>query len=646
MKNWQNPTWIWCNNSADLDEYAEFYDTFEYNGGTVILRVSADSNYAFYMNGELCEFDQYTDFPYDKVYDEIDITKHCKKGKNHAAFLVWYLGLETAQMYFRGEAALCYEISCDGEVVAKSDGTTLSRLSPEYAQHIAQSFTPQLAYSFYYLANKENNWRIGELDGFQNSAIIDQQLPLRPRPCKKLELGTEVVATPVKKVDDTTVIYDLGVECAGFFKIELDADCEQKLDINFTERLMAGDVPNIIGPRDFSFHYHTKQGKNSYMNPLRRIACRYFKVMSEKPIGEIKISMVPTMYPLEIKPMPKGLKEVNQKLYEKCINTLRLCMHEHYEDCPWREQALYTMDSRNQMLCGYYAFGEYEFPRANLQLIAKDNRPDGLLSICYPASCHLVIPSFSLHYFVQCEEYLRHSGDVSLIREVYPKLQSLIKIFLDNMKDGLCPQFYGNDYWNFYEWTDMFSGGYVIGEINGCMGKPDLLLNTLLSIALQSLEKMEAAMGLDSGYGKIAKDLNLRIKETFYDEKDNSFFTIHGEGKYYTELGQAWAILCGAIEGEAAEKLAERMSGGYPGLVRSSISMMCYKYDAVMKVHREKYKDWVPGDLEKTNSAMVDSEDTTLWEYEHGAGCEGASSLCHGWSAMPLYYFHTLTEED
>ncbi len=645
MEKWQNPTWIWVSSNPQRDEYADFYDSFNYNGGRVVLRISVDSNYAFYLNGKLCEFDQYTDFPYDKVYDEIDITEYCVQGENHVGILAWYLGLDTAQMYFKGNAALCYEISCDGEIVAKSDETTLSRLSPEYFQHIGQSFTPQLAYSFYYLAGNADNWRMGDLQGFSGSVKVNQQLSLRPRPCKKLELWGEVVAKPVKVISDTEIIYDLGVECAGFFKIELESNCVQKLNINFTERLMGGDVPNIIGPRDFSFHYQTRVGENSYMNPLRRIACRYFKVIGEKPLGNIKLSMLPTMYPLDIKPMPKGLDDNAKILYEKCVNTLRLCMHEHYEDCPWREQALYTMDSRNQMLCGYYAFGEYEFPRANLQLIAKDNRPDGLLSICYPASCHLVIPSFSLHYFVQCEEYLRHSGDLSLIREVYPKLQSLIKIFLDNMKEGLCTQFYGEDYWNFYEWTDMFSGGYTIGEINSCMGKPDLLLNTLLSIALQSMEKMEAAMGIDSGYGKIAADLNRRIKETFYNEKDNSFFTIEGEGKSYTELGQSWAILCGAIDGEAAEKLAERMSGGYSGFVRSSLSMMCYKYDAVLKVDREKYKDWVLWDIEKTYSAMVHSGDTTLWEYEHGAGCIGASSLCHGWSAMPLYYMHILGEE-
>ena len=43
-------------------------------------------------------------------------------------------------------------------------------------------------------------------------------------------------------------------------------------------------------------------------------------------------------------------------------------MHEHYEDTPWREQAFYVADSRNQALCGYYAFGEYRFPAACFEL--------------------------------------------------------------------------------------------------------------------------------------------------------------------------------------------------------------------------------------------------------------------------------------
>ena len=36
---------------------------------------------------------------------------------------------------------------------------------------------------------------------------------------------------------------------------------------------------------------------------------------------------------------------------------------------------------------------------------------------------------------------------------------------------------------------------------------------------------------------------------------------------------------------------------------------------------------------------------TTFWETIDGEKAfENAGSLCHGWSAMPIYYYHTLKE--
>jgi predicted NBD/HSP70 family sugar kinase len=58
--------------------------------------------------------------------------------------------------------------------------------------------------------------------------------------------------------------------------------------------------------------------------------------------------------------------------------------------------------------------------------MAKDRRDDGLLSICFPCSSLLAIPSFSLHYFSSIEEYTRYSGDVSLAKEVYDKYISYL----------------------------------------------------------------------------------------------------------------------------------------------------------------------------------------------------------------------------
>jgi hypothetical protein len=35
--------WVWCNDSPRADEYGEFVDSFPYEAGRAVLRISADS---------------------------------------------------------------------------------------------------------------------------------------------------------------------------------------------------------------------------------------------------------------------------------------------------------------------------------------------------------------------------------------------------------------------------------------------------------------------------------------------------------------------------------------------------------------------------------------------------------------------------
>jgi hypothetical protein len=202
-------------------------------------------------------------------------------------------------------------------------------------------------------------------------------------------------------------------------------------------------------------------------------------------------------------------------------------MHEHYEDCPWREQALYTMDSRNQMIAGYYAFGEKIFPRANLELIARDNRPDGLLSICYPILKDLVIPSFSLHFITQCEEYLRYTGDLAFIESVYPKMKSVLSVFISRIEqDGLVRPLAGKGKWNFYEWMPGLDGVDPLGHGFTSEGlEPDLILNGLISIALGKLAKIEDALGIKSDTLALRDRINDAINKTFYDKERDVYRT-------------------------------------------------------------------------------------------------------------------------
>lgn len=118
-------------------------------------------------------------------------------------------------------------------------------------------------------------------------------------------------------------------------------------------------------------------------------------------------------------------------------------MHEHYEDCPWREQCLYGMDSRNQMLCGYYAFEGTEYQRHNLILLANSLRSDGLIEICAPCNNPYPIPMFSLCFIIAVAEYIEHTQDKSILDLIGQKVEKILKKFISKIdsKKGLISGF-------------------------------------------------------------------------------------------------------------------------------------------------------------------------------------------------------------
>lgn len=630
----ESAQWIWCSTDPKADEYGEFVDTFHYREGKVILQISADSNYTVFINGVLAAWGQYADFPHDKVYDEVDVTEYCREGENRMATLVWYYGIETSQTYCRGNAGVLYVLIGEKEILCRSDESTLARMSRTYQNHRGHMISSQLGLGYGYDAVKEDAWLTGELDGFSPAVGVDQTLPLRIRPCDRLTLLPEVKGVECKRISDTDVVYDLGREQVGWLSLKLTSPCEQELRIAYGEHLADGCVRWKIGNRDFSVVYRAKAGENKFCNTFRRLGCRYLEVFSQQPVAVEKMAIVPTMYVLEEKERPP-LSGQQNRIYDLCVESLHLCMHEHYEDCPWREQALYAMDSRNQMLCGYYAFGEYRFPRANLQLISKDRRDDGLLSICYPMKVDFVIPSFSLHYITECREYLEYSGDAEFLREVYPKLTAIAEAFKSHMRDGLVMPLEGQRYWNFYEWREELDGYGTDTSV------PDVVLNALLSQAFQHLAAIGRALGIKNSYQSQAAALNDRIYRTFWNPEKGLCINRPGS-ENSSQLGNALAVLCGAVSSEEAKILCERIRTD-SHITPISLSMMCFKFDAWLKADRKRYAPIILEEIEEIYVPMLEAGSTTVWETELGeSDFDNAGSLCHGWSAMPIYYYHIL----
>ena len=625
--------WVWLSGQAQADEYCEFFTAFEVADVTQVLcRLSCDSDYTLFVNGTFVDSNQYGAYEHYKVYDELDITGFVKPGQNTLSVLVWYFG-ENTHRYKKAPAGLIFEIAQNDRILTASNEDTLARLSPVYRSHRCGRITSQLGFGFHYDATRfDGSFFTGE--GFGRAVSVEKNCTFYKRPCEKLQLAERKSANYTSDDDGRHWLVDLGEETVGLLTMQFTTAKQQDICVAWGEDLPDGHVKRLLGNRNFSIGYTAIAGQNDYTNYMLRIAGRYLEVWAEEPIDPVYISLIPQYYPA-VKKQVKLADPLDQQIYDLCTHTLRLCMMEHYVDCPWREQSFYAYDGRNQMLCGYYAFekGNAAYARANLKLMSRDDKADGLLSICFPTGRPVAIPSFSLQYFTAVWEYYTHTGDKTLLEEVYPKLLALTKPFRENMENDLLCSFGGEGYWNFYDWSAYLDGWAERGQPRQLHS----VINFLYVIALDKLEKIANTIGQSFAYKGEADKLRENIKEVFFDQADGLFSFRPGQ-KEYTELANALAILSGTVDGPIAAQICQKLCAGKTS--ESSLSLKCFLYDALLMTDHN-YQEWVLSQIRSNYGYMLSCGATTAWEtIGGGTDFDNAGSLCHGWSAIPVYYYH------
>ena len=637
MEVFKNAKWIWVDEQSAPDTYGEFYKEIVWQGEKAICRISCDSDYTLFVNGQVVSSGQYGDFEWYKSYDSVDITPYLQEGKNVLAILVWHFGKDT-QRYLKAPAGLIFEVEEGGQVCVESDESVLSRYSLAYKNGLQKLITRQLGFSYFYDATKEDNWTNGEGVDFTPSVVVEKNCSFVSRPVKKADILPAHTFEVITNKDNKFFVVDLGEEELGLLTLSFVSKAEQKIVVTYGENLQDGLVRRYIDARDFSVEYVAKEGQNEYTNYMLRLAGRYLQIECEAEIELAFATLLPQVYPATVKPFVATDKNA-EDIYQMCLNSLRLCMMEHYVDCPWREQCLYAFDSRNQMLCGYYAFedGNYEYARANLLLMSKDRHEGGLMSICYPCGVNLTIPSFSLHYTVSVKEYIEHSGDTSLAAEVAPRIKEFLDTILARKgEDGLLYRFEGAENWNFYDWSPHLEG-QLYGSDTACA---DAQLNILTVMALRRFKEICALAGLEYPYGDTDLQLEEAIVAAFYNEEKQAFSVTVG-GDEYVEAVNALAVVAGIATGIRAKIICQKLMRRE--LIPCSLSFKCFTYDALLKTDLEKYRAWILLEIRKDYKKMLESGSTATWETEDGAAAfDNAGSLCHGWTAIPIYYFKKL----
>ncbi len=683
MKLFQNSQWIWADGFDSVNTYVDFFEEIGIkHPADCKLYLSVDTNYAFYLNDSLVEMGQYADYPFDKIYDKVDFSAYAKEGANHVRIRCWHQGTDSSTVRCE-KAGVIYEIYEGETLLCGSSAKTRTAPVSMYDMGSIELVSGQLGFSFRYDARRVQPEAISAISA-------DKPLPTRLRPIKKLvvgeeeavkmilhgsfrEMGGNTIAEKMQyaalairesagkwrlpsaegiflKSDDTMdgifAVIDTGRENAGILSLDIDLPEDALILVGWGEHLEDLRVRSYVGGRNFSGSYYGTNGRNRFVHPFRRLGMRYLQVHIYAKEAKIHYAGIRTTdYPLSHDVDFFCADNLHTKIHEVSKRTLLMSMHEHYEDCPWREQALYSMDSRNQMLCGYYCFKEYDFAKASLRLMAQSIRDDNMLELCSPARVSITIPSFSAIYLTQVYEYVQHSGDTAFLDEVLPVMTRIADEFVRRMDNpyGLIPCFTEERYWNFYERQSGLEGS-IAGSVAEENLTYDAPLCGFVSFGLRSLSNTLKWIGREAEaqyYESKHLTLNEQINRYFWEPEKKayaSYLNGNGEIYHYAELTNSLLVYADAARGERLDyvlaKLAEKT------LIPVTLSHSIFKYDAMMRKGSLLGRK-VFADIAENWGSMLYQNATTFWETIDGASAfSNAGSLCHGWSAIPVYFYH------
>lgn len=684
-----NPIW---DNTCEKDSWRIFASSFHWDSTTeTFLEISAESTFEVLLNGYRIPVQQLSDFPDDRTFSSVKIDSFLSVGENHIRIIVHWNG-ENFSTSMAGMPYLWCIIHCGEHIFTQTDSRWKTSNARMYHSGLRCRVTPQLGFVYEYDARLEEDfvwkpaveldrnivmpqlrkrtvaqliekgpisaaivqvgalWREKEFETFAQSCTNDWMRPLEEIKFfqnanqtdlfhKHLNVTPESIDLTLQQLSENDrangyyITLDLQREYAGYFFLKLNASAGTVIDIAYGEHLTAGRVSASIGIRNFADRYICKEGINEFKFTQRRIAGRFIELHIThigKNFQFCYAGICPVELPLPERAVLDTEDRTLKRLYDLSARSLHICMHEHYEDTPWREQSLYAYDSRNQILFGYYLWGNGKFAANSLELLGKTFDQNRYLATTAPRKGGLVIPIFTMVWITALKEYLLYTGDIQFCRHWESEIGCILDHALaDRLNNGLCSPGNGKDIWNFCEWNGSLS------EMKASMQAP---YNLYLTEALRSAAKLCHLTGNVQQAEKReiqAEEIGKSVKKIFYDSK-NGLFHAEPDDTVFYEHTQIIAMMQCVLSPEERGKILRAIMQGV--CQPSELSAIIYFIDALMNGTPESRK-YLFETLHKKTDVLLRAGADLFWETLNGCVDFGrAGSLSHAWGAFIPYF--------
>jgi len=467
--------------------------------------------------------------------------------------------------------------------------------------------------------------------------------------------AAEIVTTEDRSV---SIVIDFGGIVTGYVRLDIDGPAGVVVDFTYGERLEAdGRVHMAEGIPGFdvrpAHRYVLREGLQVWER-FEWSGFRYLQATFRNCVRPLRVRSIGvnfTCYPVEDRGQFACSDDLLNRIWQAGANTLRLCMHDAYEDCPSREQRQWIGDAYVEAMVNYAAFGDSHLMAKLLRQVAQSQRADGMTMMSTPgdfsAASFTNIPDYCLYWIMGLGRYVEYVGDTTIVGELYPSVVKAVGWFERylNEEDLLT----NVPHWIFIDWAELDKSGQVTA------------LNAQLVAALRVVAELARIVGIPRDaeqYEALADRVATAINEYLWDEERGVYVDARRDGLQSHRISQQanaaviafdvaprerWSRIFSTILDE--ERLVLTRSGNRETRLVSFdeernvvLAQPFYSHH----LHRALSKAGLHGamldNIRRRWGRMVEGGESTFWETWQ---LEAITSKCHAWAATPTYDLST-----
>lgn len=451
------------------------------------------------------------------------------------------------------------------------------------------------------------------------------------------------------------IVFDFGATVTGRPTFDVTAPAGAVIDIGCSERLQ----DNHIEPREHSFltsenvdRIITRAGRQQWER-FEWTGFRYLQLTirnASEPLTLHEASLNFTTYPVEMRGSFACSDELLNRIWQAGANTLQLCMHDAFEDCPQREQRQFVGDAYIEGLTNYATFGDPYLTAKFLRQVLQSQRADGMTQVATPsdfgAEGTITITDFCLYWLMAIREYLRYTGDVAILADLYPGIEQAMGWFERHLDpDGLLNNL---PHWLFVDWAAIDKQGQ------------STIINAQYAHTLTMCAEMVELYGLPQRgqhWRQLAAQVKSAINLHLWDEERGVYVDSRVDGVQSRRVSQHANGICLAYEIAPHERHGtiipyitdpQRIKLTSTGMGHmNDAAPFDEEHDVVLAqpffshhLHRGLIRageiEWVLHNIRERWGAVLEAGSSTIWEL-----WSPMASQCHAWSTTPTFDLST-----